>query len=58
MANRVSLMLSIQTYREVNAVKDKLEKIIRKKLSNDDVVQILLAAKSLDAQLEDLILQS
>ena len=58
LAERTSIMVSIQTYDRLNKAKEDLEKIIGKPMPIGKTITVLLTAKPLDLMLEDMILEA
>jgi CRISPR/Cas system-associated protein Cas10 (large subunit of type III CRISPR-Cas system) len=57
MTERVCVMLHKQNYERLNAIKEQLEEILHKKLSMDEVVNVILTVKGIDQQLTDMLLE-
>lgn len=57
MKKRVTMNVSPQNYGELCAVQKKIEKILHKPISLDKVLSIVLAVKSVDDVLSDLVLE-
>jgi len=49
--NTSTIEISIENINKIHSIKKQLEKIVRKKLSYDKVIGILLCAKQLEDQL-------
>lgn len=56
--NRTTVALSKQTLKKVHNLQRQLEAIVRKKLTPEKVIQILLCTRPLEDQLSDLIIET
>lgn len=52
-----SLEISIATYDKLHGFQHQIEQILRKKVSLDKTINIILTIKSIDQQLADIILE-
>jgi len=50
-------MISVQTSKRLHAIKEKVERIVGKPISYDQIVNIILSTKGLDEELSDLLLE-
>lgn len=57
MSDRTTLSISTQTHERLNKLKERIERILGKKISLDQTLSVILAVKHLDEVLEDMILE-
>lgn len=55
--NTTTIELSIENYNKLHSLRRQLEKIVKKKLSYDKVIGILVCAKQLEDQLLEIQLE-
>ena len=55
---RTTIALSKQTYEKLHNLQRQLKAIVRKKLTPDKVIQILLCTRPLEDQLTDMIIEA
>ena len=55
---RTTIALSKQTFEKLHTLERKLRAIVRKKLTPDKVIQILLCTRPLEDQLTDMIIEA
>jgi len=54
---RTTLTLNIQTHKKLNVVREKVEKIMKKTITLEQTVQLLLETKGIDEALSELLVQ-
>jgi hypothetical protein len=52
-----TIEVSIETYNECHSLKEKIEKIVKKTISFDKLLKIMLSVKSIDQQLSEMMLE-
>jgi len=57
MNKTTTIEISMENYKKIHSIKKQLDKIVRKKLSYDKIIGILLCAKQLEDQLIEMQLE-
>jgi hypothetical protein len=52
-----TIEISIETYNECHNLKERIEKIVKKTISFDKLLKIMLSVKSIDQQLSEMMLE-
>jgi len=57
MNKRITLSVSVQNHEKLRSIQKKIERILKRDVSLDEVLSIVLAVKSIDEVLSELLIE-